>query len=106
MELKDENNKIKPCGHRDWGSDDMAEKIWTPEKKRWKHLELEFIPHEQAPKKREYLMMMKYELELCYAYPSPIKLMTNNGFGILLILVEKIKIDIASNLGRSSTNHR
>ena len=26
-----------------------------------------------------------------YAYPSPIKLMTNNGFGILLILVEKIK---------------
>ena len=28
----------------------MAEEIWTPEKKRWKHLELEFIPQEQTPK--------------------------------------------------------
>ena len=28
----------------------MAEEIWTPEKKKWKHLELEFIPHEQTPK--------------------------------------------------------
>ena len=27
-----------------------------------------------------------------------IKLMASNGFGILLILVEKIKIDIAQNL--------
>ena len=32
------------------------------------------------------------------------KLMTSNGFGIPLILVEKIKRDIASDLGRSSTN--
>ena len=28
----------------------MAEEIWTPEKKRWKHLELEFIHQEQTPK--------------------------------------------------------
>ena len=28
----------------------MAEEIWTPEKKRWKHLELEFIPQEQTLK--------------------------------------------------------
>ena len=28
----------------------MAEGIWTPEKKRWKHLELEFIHQEQTPK--------------------------------------------------------
>ena len=33
-----------------WGSDEIAEEIWTPEKKRWKHLELEFIPHEQTLK--------------------------------------------------------
>ena len=31
------------------------------------------------------------------------KLMTSNGFGILLILVERIKRDIAQNLRRSST---
>ena len=28
----------------------MAEYIWTPEKKRWKHLKLEFIQQEQTPK--------------------------------------------------------
>ena len=27
----------------------MAGEIWTPEKKRWKHLELEFIHEEQTP---------------------------------------------------------
>ena len=36
-------NKIKPCGDTDWGFDEMAEEICTPEKKRWKHLEQEFI---------------------------------------------------------------
>ena len=30
----------------------MAEEIWNPEKKRWKHLELEFIQQEQTPKER------------------------------------------------------
>ena len=44
---------------------------------------------------RELTTWIKQELELHYAYPSPIKLMTINGFDILLILVEKIKIDIA-----------
>ena len=44
-------NKIKPCGDLDGGSDEMAEEIWTPEKKRWKHLELEFIHDEQTLKK-------------------------------------------------------
>ena len=45
-------NKIKACGDLDGGSDDMAEEIELREKKRWKHLELEFIPHEQTPKER------------------------------------------------------
>ena len=44
-------NKIKACDDLDGGSDEMAEEIWTPEK-RWKHLELEFIHREQTPKKR------------------------------------------------------
>ena len=30
----------------------MAKETWTPEKKRWKHLELEFIQQEQTPKER------------------------------------------------------
>ena len=35
------------------------------------------------------------------------KLMTNNGFGILLILVERMKIDIASTWeGRQQTTGR
>ena len=33
----------------DGGSDEKTEEIWTPEKKRWKHLELEFIHQEQTP---------------------------------------------------------
>ena len=44
---------------------------------------------------KELIIWVKQELELCYAYPSPIKLMKINGFGILLILVEKIKRDMA-----------
>ena len=50
IEMKDERIKFKPCDDLDGGSDEMAEEIWTSEKKRWKHLELEFIPHEQTPK--------------------------------------------------------
>ena len=44
---------------------------------------------------KELITWMKQELELHYAYPSSIKLMTSNGFDILLILVERIKRDIA-----------
>ena len=43
-------NKIKLCDDLDGGLDDMAEEIWTLEKKRWKHLELEFTHQEQTPK--------------------------------------------------------
>ena len=50
IKLKDERDNIKPCNDLDGGSDEMAEEIWTPEKKRWKHLELEFIHQEQTPK--------------------------------------------------------
>ena len=44
--------RLKPCVDLDGGSDEMAEEIWTPENKRWKHLELEFIHREQTPKER------------------------------------------------------
>ena len=35
IEMKDERIRLKPCGDLDGGSDEMAEEIWTPEKKRW-----------------------------------------------------------------------
>ena len=44
---------------------------------------------------KELITWMKQEQELRYVYPSPIKLMTINRFDILLILIEKIKRDIA-----------
>ena len=45
IEMKDERIEER-CDDLDGGSDEMAEEIWTPEKKRWKHLELEFIHQE------------------------------------------------------------
>ena len=55
----------------------------------------EFLPHEQTPeegieftlwhKNKNYIMLILHQL----------KLMTSNGFGIPLILVERIKRDIA-----------
>ena len=41
-------------------------------------------------KNKDYVMRILHQF----------KLMTNNGFGILLILVERIKRDIAQNLGK------
>ena len=46
IKLKDERDNIKPCNDLDGGSDEMVEENWSPEKKRWKHLELEFIQQE------------------------------------------------------------
>ena len=51
--MKDERIRCKPSDDLDGGSAEMVEEIWTPEKKRWKHLELEFIQQEQTPKKKD-----------------------------------------------------
>ena len=49
-----ERIRLKPCDDLDGGSDEMVEeKFWTPEKKRWKHLKLEFIPQERTLKKKD-----------------------------------------------------
>ena len=42
--------RLTPCDDLDGSTDEMALEIWTPGKKRWKHLELEFIHQEQTPK--------------------------------------------------------
>ena len=47
----------------------MAEEIWTPEKKRWKHLELEFIPHKQTPKEAiTHLDEIRIRLIVCLSF--------------------------------------
>ena len=49
--MKDERSRLKPCGDLDGGSDEMAEEIRTPGKRKDEnHLELEFIHQEQTPK--------------------------------------------------------
>ena len=62
------------------GSDEMTEEIWTPEKKRWKHLELEFIQQEQTPKKKDYSLGWNKNKIYCMLILHQIKLMTSNGF--------------------------
>ena len=48
--MKDEKNKIKAWVDLDGGSDEMAEEIELRKRKDGKHLELEFIHHEQTLK--------------------------------------------------------
>ena len=88
IKLKDERIRLKLCDDLDGGSDEMAEEIWTPEKKRWKHLELEFIPQEQTLRKG-LLDDEEVRIRITLCYPHQIKLMTSNGFGMEFILVEK-----------------
>ena len=44
--------KIKACDDLDGGSDEIDEENLNSGKEKMKHLELEFIPQEQTPKKR------------------------------------------------------
>ena len=67
----------------------MAEEIWNPEKKRWKHLELEFIHQEQTLKEGITQLDENKKNIYCMLILHQIKLMTSNGFGMQLILVEK-----------------
>ena len=54
IEFKDAKNKIKALRWFRWGFRRDGRGKWTPEKKRWKYLELEFIHQEQTPKKKDY----------------------------------------------------
>ena len=72
--------------------DDIIERAWNFGKRKYETIETENL---MRLRYRELTTWIEQELELHYAYPSPIKLMAINGFCILLILVERIKIDIA-----------
>ena len=66
-------------------------RVWSSGKRKYESSETENL---MSLQNKELITWMKQEEELHYSYPSPIKLMTINGFDILLILVEKIKRDI------------
>ena len=99
-------NKIKTCDDFDGGLDDIAEEIWTPEKKRWKHLDLEFIHQEQTPKERITHLDEKKNKIYCMLILHQIKLMTSNGFSILLILLAKDWEVTYRKLEKVFMNHR
>ena len=80
-------NKIKAYGDLDGGSDEMAEENWTPEKKK-KHLELRIYSSRTNSEGRDYSLGWNKNKIYCMLILHQIKLMTSNGFGILLILIE------------------
>ena len=101
-----ERIRIKPCYDLDGGSDEMAEEIWTPEKKRWKHLELEFIHQEQTPKKGiKHLDEIRIRFIVCLSF---IKLnwWQAMDFAYYLFFLKRIKGGIAQNLRKYRWNHR
>ena len=75
---------------------------WTPEKKRWKHLKLEFIQQEQNPKKRNnHLVEIRIRFIVCLSF---IKLnwWQAMDFSYYLFFLKRIKRGIAQNLRKSS----
>ena len=80
----------------------MAEEIWTPEKKRWKHLELEFIHQEHTPKEGiNHLDEIRIRFIMCLSF---IKLnwWQAMDFAYYLFFLKRIKGGIAQNLRNSS----
>ena len=89
-------HKVKPCNDLDGASRrDNAENLELLKRKRWNtrtenyfimtNLRKKRIESPRGNKNKIYYMLILHQ----------IKLMTSNGFGILLILVERIKRDIS-----------
>ena len=89
-------HKMKPCDDLDGASwQDNAEKIGTPEKKRWSISNRQMWHDEQLWKEETRSLGWNNNKNYIMRILHQFKLMTSNGFGILLILVERIKIDMA-----------
>ena len=94
--------RLKPCGDLDGGSDEMTEEIWTPEKKRWKDLELEFIPQEQTLKEGiTHLDEIRIRFIVCLSF---IKLnwWPTMDFAYYLFFLKRIEKWHIANLRRTS----
>ena len=77
-------------------------KLWTPEKKIWKHLELEFIHHEQTPKERiTHFEEIRIRFIVCLSF---IKLnwWQAMDFAYYLFFLKRIEKWHVANLRRSS----
>ena len=92
--------RLKPCDDLDGAS--RRDKLGTPEKKRWKHLELEFIHQEQTPKKGiNHFEEIRIRFIVCLSF---IKLnwWQAMDFAYYLFFLKRIKGGIAQNLRKSS----
>ena len=88
--------KVKPCDDLDGASrrHNAEKKTWNFGKERWTTWNREHdIMNKLRNKVLNHLEENKNKI-YCMFILHLIKLMTSNGFGILLILVERIKIDI------------
>ena len=103
IEFKDGKNKIKALRWFRWGfRRDGRGKIWTPEKKRWKHLELEFIHQEQTPKKRiNHFEEIRIRFIVCLSF-TKLNWWQAMDFAYYLFFLKRIKGNVAPNLRKSS----
>lgn len=100
-------HKVNPCNDLDgalrWYNRENLElqkrKIWSTRAENY------FIMNNHRKKRIESPRGNKNKI-YCMCILHQIKLMTSNGLVILLILIERIKRDIAQNLRRSWWNHR
>ena len=94
--------RLRLYGDLDGGSDKMAEEIWTPEKKRWKHLELEFIHQEQTPKEGiTHLDEIRIRFIVCLSFIK-FNWWQAMDFAYYLFLLQMIKGNMPQNLRKSS----
>ena len=91
-----EKHKVKPCNDLDGASRWYnRENLELRKRKRWNtRTENYFIMNNLRKKRIESPRGNKNKI-YCMLILHQIKLMTSNGFGILLILIERIKRDIA-----------
>ena len=92
----------EPCDDLGGVSDEMAEEIELRKKKRWKYLELEFIPQEQTPKGGiTHLDEIRIRFIVCLSF---IKLnwWQDMDFAYYLFFLKRIEKWHIANLRRSS----
>ena len=104
---KVEKNEKKPCNDLDGASRrDNAESLELRKRKRWSISNREMWHDEQLWKEETRSLGWNNNKNYIMPIVHQFKLMTSNRFGILLILVERIKRDIAQTWENSSMIHR
>lgn len=97
-------HKVKPCNDLGGTSRrDNAESLELRKIKRWSISNREMWHDEQLWKEEIRLLGWNNNNNYVMCILHQFKLMTSNGFGILLILVERIKREIAQTWEKSST---